>query len=432
MNVSSVFEQNTNPDDAIAPSLRALAGSSILAIAQEVRGLIADGKSVYNLTIGDFRPDVFPIPPALRDGIVHMYEEGHTNYPSAVGVPELLNAIRGHYQRKLGLDYPTDCILCGSGARPPIFAAFQAIVEPGDQVVYPVPSWNVNHYVFMNGAEGVPLVTSPDDGFLPTVEQIEPYIQTARILVINSPQNPSGTVIAKDQLQALCEAIVSENKRRAAAGERPLILLYDMVYWELTWGDYKHYTPVELVPEMANYTVMIDAISKSWAATGVRVGWCVAPPAIRAKMKALIGHMGAWAARPEQMATAMVLDEPELTEVWMEEFGAALQERLVTLRDGFAALRAAGHPVDSLDAQGAIYLSAKFDLHGRKHGDKTLETDEDIRSWLLHEAGVAVVPFTAFGYPEGSGYMRMSVGAATTAEMQDAMARIGRALEALS
>jgi len=427
MDVGPLFENVGDlPERTASPIAAGLKGSAILDIAGEVRGLIGAGVPVANFTIGDFDSKMFPVPEVLVERTEAHLKAGQTHYPPAIGVAELRTAIRTFYRDRLGLDYPEGTVQVGSGARPPIFSAFASILAPGDQVVYPVPSWNVGYYVYLNEAEGVPLVTRPENGFMPTLEDLLPHLKTARVLLLNSPLNPCGTVMDPALLKPVCEAIVEENARREAAGERPLILIYDQVYWQIVFEGYTHQTPVHMVPEMAKYTILVDAISKAWAGTGIRVGWAVAPPWIRDRMKALIGHMGAWAARAEQMATADLLAEPELVDPFMDGFKVELSDRLCALRDGFRAMRDRGCPVDCLDAQGAIYLSARLDLVGRTIRGREIKTDDDIRSVLLHEANVAVVPFSAFGYPDGTGWVRFSVGSVSMDDVQAALQNIER------
>jgi aspartate aminotransferase len=235
-------------------------------------------------------------------------------------------------------------------------------------------------------------------------------------------------LLSKEGLTEICDAILAENHRREETGDRPLFLLYDQVYWQLTYGQ-KHFTPVGLRPEMARYTLLIDAVSKAFAGTGLRVGWAVVPPWIRDRMKPLIGHMGAWAGRAEQLATARFLCDPPALQAFLGDFRDALQQRLNTIRNTLLDLKTQGFPVDALDAQGAIYLSAHFDLIGRRLRDGTLiESDEDIRAFLLHKAGIGIVPFSAFGYPENSGWVRFSVGSVSTQALQQAMQRLRQAL----
>ena len=419
------------PDRTISEMAKGLEGSAILKIAGEVRGLLADGRNVANFTVGDFSPAQFKIPPALRDNIKQALDDGHTNYPPAVGIPELRAAIRRLYKRDLGLDYPEGCVQVGSGARPPIFASFACLVSPGDTVLYQVPSWNIRYYVHLTQAKGIALQAKAENGFMFTAEDLLPHLSTARMLVINSPQNPSGTAISEKMLTDICEAIVAENQRRAQNGTPPLMLMYDQVYWQLTFGDTRHYHPAGLVPEMARYTIYVDAVSKCWAATGLRMGWAVVPPWVRDKMKAYVGHMGAWASRSVQLATAQVHDDPSSIDTYMTELKSALQDRLQRLFEGFESMREAGLPVYAIAPQGAIYLTVRFDLHGRTVDGKAIETDDDLRSALLHGADTAVVPFTAFGYPDKSGWVRYSVGAVGLDDVEHSLANVRRLLESI-
>ena len=414
------------PERTPNATIGAMKGSDILRIAAEIRQRQADGHAVANFTIGDFDPSIFPIPEPFCESIAAHLRAGQTNYPPAIGVPELRSAIRSFYKDRLGIDYPEGSVQVGSGARPPIYSAFRALLEPGDLVVYPVPTWNVRYYVQMNQAREAVVMTGPETGFMPTAESILPHLREARVVLLNSPLNPAGTVIADNLLREITQAIVDENNRRAHTGERALYLIFDQVYWQLTFGR-SHVSPVTLVPEAARYVIHIDAISKCWAATGLRVGWAVVPPWVRGRMKPLIGHMGAWAGRAEQRATASMLAEPQLLDPWMSNFRGRISGLLTQLAEGLRSMKAEGLPVDCLDPEGAIYLSARFDLIGRAG----IETDEDLRVFLLKEAGLGVVPFTAFGMPDGTGWLRVSVGTATPESVAGALERLRGALRRL-
>lgn len=400
---------------------KGMEGSEILAIAAHVGRVRASGKTVSNFTIGDFDPKIFPIPEVLRDRIKAELDKGQTNYPPAVGIDELIAAIRTFYKDRLGLDYPVGSVQVGAGARPPIYAAFRTILEPGDKLVFPVPTWNLRYYAYLCEAIPVAVETRPENGFMPTADDLLPHLPTASMVVLNSPLNPCGTVMSPELLREVSLAIVAENKTRRAAGRRPLILLYDQVYWQLTFAGYEHHTPISLVPEIAPYTILVDAISKCWAATGLRVGWSVSPPWMVDRMKPLVGHMGAWAARAEQAATASLLREPALVDPWVGDFIGTVAARLTRLEAGIRALQAEGLPCECLPAQGAIYLSARFDLHGRTVGGKRITSDEEARVAILEHAGTAVVPFTAFGFRENSGWVRFSVGAVTEPDVDRAV-----------
>jgi len=137
-----------------------LIGSEVLRIAAEVRALLAAGQPVCNLTVGDFDANEFPPPAALLAGVTRALEAGHTNYPPSNGVLELRQAVSRYYRREFGLDYPVESVLVAGGARPLIYATYRALVDPGEAVAYPVPSWNNNHYCYLTGARSIPLEVS--------------------------------------------------------------------------------------------------------------------------------------------------------------------------------------------------------------------------------------------------------------------------------
>ena len=396
-------------------------GSRILAIASAVRKMQAEGRTVCNLTVGDFSPNEFRVPSGLVDQIQAALREGQTNYPPADGVPELREAIANFYTRELGLDYGKEGVIVCSGARPVLYGTWRLFTEPGVKTVSFLPSWNVGYYAHLNQTNHTFIRTTPQSNFFPTVEQVRAALPGTRLMVINSPLNPTGTVIDPDVMRGIAQAIVEENLRRADAP--PVMLMFDQVYWMLTTEQYPHFSPVQLVPEVAPFVVHIDAISKSFAATGLRVGWAVLPPYLQTKMKALIGHMGAWAARPEQLATAWLLNNPDAMRAYHLDMKAAIAQRLNKLYEGISTMRDAGLPVDAIAPQGAIYLSFRVDLIGRG-----FDSNEEIRAYLLEQAGLAVVPFQAFDMPEESGWFRMSIGAVSLDELDGALERLETAL----
>lgn len=407
-------------------------GSEILRIASEIRALVAAGNSVCDLTVGDFAPKHFPVPAALVDGIRDALEKGETNYPPSNGVPALREAVRRYYARELGLDYPVESVLVASGARPLIYALFRTVCDPGDRVVYPVPSWNNNHYTYLVGAEGVPVICGAEDRFMPTAAQVEPHLSGARLLCLNSPLNPCGTVIDPEALRAICELVLDENAKRETLGERPLYVMWDHIYWMLCFGEARHATPPGLIPEMTRYTVMVDGISKAFAATGLRVGFGVGPADLISRMTSLLGHVGAWAPRPEQFATARLLDDDAAIAEYHASFKTAIEARLSLLHKGFQSMKAQGVPVDSVEPMGAIYLSARIHPFEKTTPQGArLDSNEAIRKYLLESAGMAIVPFGAFGATVDDGWFRLSVGAVGIDDVEKALPRLSQALRAL-
>jgi aspartate aminotransferase len=434
--VRDLTEFAAAPSDAsgrVSTMASGLVGSEILKIAGDIRELVRSGVAVCNLTVGDFDPAQFPIPKVLEQGIIDALAAGQTNYPPSNGLPELRDAVARFYARELGLGYGADSVLIAGGGRPCIYAAYRALIDEGDVVAYPVPSWNNNHYCHMLAATKLPLVCGVESSFLPTREAVLEVLPKARLLCLNSPLNPTGTAFEKDALLGICEAIVEENHRRERAGERPLFVLFDHIYWMLTFEGVKHYTPPQLVPEMARWTVFVDGISKAFAATGVRVGWAVGPVDVIARMSSILGHVGAWAPRAEQLASAAVLDDEAAIAEYHAGFKAGVLGRLRLLHAGLQALREAGLPVDTIAPMGAIYLTVRIHPFAKTTPEgKTLENNEDVRKYLLDAARLAVVPFQAFGTGDaGQGWFRLSVGAVSEQEIVDALPRVAAALRAL-
>lgn len=401
-----------------------LVSSKILVIAYAVRARIEAGDTVANFTVGDFSPQEFAIPAALRQYVEEALRAGETNYPPADGVLELRQAVADHYRAHLGLDYPLESVVVASGTRPSLYAIYRCLIDPGEKVITPAPSWNNKNFCHLVGAHHVTVPTRPEDGFMPTAESLRPHLDGARMLVLCSPMNPTGTLMRENQMRAISAMVLEENARREATGKRLLYVVFDQVYRLLTFGDHKHVTPVGVAPEMARYTFFADAISKCFAATGLRVGWSVGPPFLARRVKAMATHIGAWAPRPEQVATARLLSAPDLVDEYLTSFRAALRQRLDLLYDAFSTWKKAGMPIDVIAPEGALYLSVKFDLEGRTG----LPDDDAVRLYLLKKAGCAIVPFSAFGDEHNRGWVRFSVGAVSPADIQACLPRLRQAL----
>jgi aspartate aminotransferase len=428
IDVSTFFPSTAEQPAAEAASLSQVAlgmrASSILTIAYSVREAIARGATVAQFTVGDFAPGEFAVPKPLANALCAAVEEGLTNYPPAHGMAELRTAIQANYARDLGLNYPLDSIVVGSGARPGLYSIYRCLVDPGEVVLTPAPAWNNDNFCQLVGAEHRVVHSRREDAFMPTAERLAPHLKDARLLVLCSPMNPCGTLIRAQQLADICDLILAENARREAAGERLLYVVYDQVYRMLAFGAQQHHTPPGVRPEMARYTIFCDAISKCFAATGLRVGWLVAPPFIAAKVKALTTHVGAWAPKPEQLATAKLLSDDAAVEAYLVEFKAAIRARLDRLYAAFQSFKAEGLPVDAIAPEGALYLSVYIGLHGKPG----LPDNEAVRQYVLDEAGCAILPFEVFGDSENIGWWRFSVGAVSVEDIDICMRRLGTAL----
>jgi len=409
-----------------------LIGSEILKLSGEINEKIRNGEKIFNFTVGDFNPKIFPLPDELKKEIIAAYTDNQTNYPPSDGMLSLRQAVSKFLAERLGLNYShKDEILIAGGARPIIYAAYRALVDPGDYVLYPAPSWNNNHYIHLTAAKPIMVEALPENNFMPTADDILPHMDKLNLISLCSPQNPTGTVFTKEGLSAICKLIIQENKRRGDK-KKPVYLLYDQVYNQLTFGDVKHFNPVTLFPEMKEYTVFVDGISKSLAATGVRVGWSMGNKKVIDKMKSIIGHVGAWAPKAEQVATAKFLENHAAVDKYMDAFKQKIWKRLNGFYKGFTELKKEGYRVNVIAPQAAIYLTVQFDLKGMKTPDGTvLNNMESITKYILNEAKVALVPFYAFGASNESTWYRLSVGTALAKNIPEVITQLRNALQQL-
>lgn len=409
-----------------------LIGSEIIKLAWEVNDKIKKGEKIYNLTIGDFNSNIFPIPTELKKEIITAYENNETNYPPSEGIPELRNAVCHFLNRLHGFYFKSENIIIACGARPIIYAIYKTILDPGDIVVFPVPSWNNNHYAHLSSAKQLLIETTSSTNFMPSVSDIKKHVRNATLISLCSPLNPTGTTLTKESLTEICDIILEENHRRAN-NSKPLYLMYDQIYWTLTFGNTKHVDPVSIRPEMRDYTIFVDGISKAFASTGVRVGWGIGPKKIIDKMKSMLGHIGAWAPRPEQIATARYLLNDFAVDKYLTCIRQNINDRLVRFHKGFQSLKKEGLKVDSIAPQAAIYLTVQFALHGQKTSDgRVLSTTRDVTKYILDEAKVALVPFYAFGASEESNWYRLSVGTCKTEDVDQIISNLRTALNKLS
>lgn len=421
-----------NIDLKVSRMAENLVGSEIIRLAAEVNEKIKNGEKIYNLTIGDFNPKIFPIPAELKQEIIKAYEPDETNYPAADGILPLRQAVSHFIKQKQGLEFKENQILIAGGARPVIYAIFKALVDPGDYVLFPVPSWNNNHYSHLSAAQQIIVETRVENNFMPTAAELAPHLSKATLLALCSPLNPTGTTFTKEGLEEICDLVIKENTRRGEK-EKPLYILYDQIYWTLTFGKTKHYDPVSLRPELKDYTIFVDGLSKSFAATGVRVGWSMGPKKIIDKMKSILGHVGAWAPKAEQVASANYMKQDALVDSFLDNIKIKINDRLTAFYKGIKDLKNEGFKVDAIAPQAAIYLTVQFNLQGMKTSTgKILLNTKDVTQYLLDEGKIAIVPFYAFGASEDSTWYRLSVGTASLNDIEGIFTNLRAALIKLS
>ena len=406
-------------------------GSEIVKLGNAISERIRNGEKIYNYTIGDFDPSIFPIPKAFEDAIREAYKNHHTNYPPADGILELRQSVSHFLKEWEGLDYAPNEIQIAAGGRPLIYTIFKVIVDKGDKVIYAAPSWNNNHYTNMNEAEHCLIEATLENNFMPTANDIAKNIKGATLICLCTPQNPTGTTLQKDVLEEICDLIIAENASRGDA-EKKCYLMFDQMYWTLTYGTTQHYNPVSLRPKMKDYTVFVDGISKVLAATGVRVGWAFGPAEIIAKVKAILSQIGAWAPMAEQKALAKYLLQTDNIQQYLIHFKAEMENRLVSIYNGFIALKVKGFLVDAVVPQAAIYLTVQINLRGKKTATNSqLITQADVTEYILSEAKLAIVPFTAFGATAESNWYRLSVGTCKKEDLPDMFTKLEMALSKL-
>lgn len=391
-----------------------LQDSQILSISNRIKQRILAGEKMYNLTVGDFDPTIFPIPELLEEYIHEAYRNKYTNYPPSDGLLELRESIAQFLMNHKSMVYHPSEIVVAGGGRPLIYATYKMIVDPGDKVLFPVPSWNNQYYTYLAGGTAVEIQTTAKNHFMPTADQLVGKLNDAVLLVLCSPLNPTGTLIRKKDLKEISELVHAENLRRGE-NEKKLYILFDQMYWLLTSDHETHYDPVTVYPEIKPYVIYIDAISKSFAATGLRVGWAAGPAVLIHKMKSFLSHVGAWAPMAEQKGVAAFLKNEDQVKSFLKKFKSELTERLELLYHGILKLKQEGLSIDAIPPQGGIYLSVKLDF-------------ENAHQVLLEKAGVGLLPFEVFGTTKETGWHRLSIGTCKKEEVLPLLNKIRQVL----
>jgi aspartate aminotransferase len=380
-------------------------GSEIIKISQQIKE-ISKTKPVANLTIGDFDSKKWPIPERLKFFIQDAYNEDLTNYPASQGELDLRKSVSDYMKTKHDIDYSPEEILIGGGVRPLIYTIFKGTVNDGDSVIYPVPSWNNNHYSFLHNAVKDVIECKPKNSFFPSVMDIDVKIKrTTSLVCICSPQNPTGRVIDPEVLKGICDLIVNENNvRKNHIDSRPLYLFFDQIYSDLTQdGLFVH--PLTLCPEIKDYLICVDGVSKSLNATGIRVGWAFGPKDIIGKLTEIFSHIGAWAPKAEQNAVGKFMSEtlPEFTH-HTQNVTTKYKHITHSICDMFDKMKGKGFRVDCQRPEGGIYISVYLEY------THSFANTEDYISYLINTCGLGIVPFEYFGSKENKGWFRISIG----------------------
>ncbi|MCB1377782.1 MAG: pyridoxal phosphate-dependent aminotransferase [Alphaproteobacteria bacterium] len=400
---------NFDPAALLAQRSRSADEGAIIRMAQKSRDLRARGMDVVSLTVGE--PD-FDTPASIQQAATEAMKAGHTHYAPVAGLPELRNALSRKLRTENGLDYAANEICLANGAKQAIANAVLALIEPGDEVIMLAPFW-VSYEITVRFAGGTPVVLTAgvdEDYKVPAARIAAAVTPRAKLLILNSPSNPTGAVWTADELAEIA-AIVRSHPR--------LMVLSDEIY-EYIMFDSKM-TSIGSLPGMRERTITVNGFSKGFAMTGWRLGYAAAMEPLAKAMTRVQGLISAGANCFVQHAALAALEGPR-------DDVERMRRRYQTRRDMvLAGLRAIpGVKIGDIPATFYAFPDVSA-LLGKKAGNHVLDTADALCDWLLDEHGVAIVPGGAFGAP---GSVRLSF-AASEADLEKALARLAKALTSL-
>lgn len=378
--MSTLFAQRL---DGVKPS-------PSMAAKTRVDAMRAAGRRIVDFTIGE--PD-FPTPRHIVEGGVAALMAGQTRYTASSGTPALRQAIADKLQRENALPYKPENIAVGNGAKHIIYNAFAATLNEGDEVIVPAPYWvSYPDMVALHGGRPVVVSSTVHEGFKLTPATLEAAITPrTRWLVLNTPNNPTGAVYTREELVALGEIL----KRHPH-----IWLLTDEIYEHFVYGGATHVSPLNVVPELAERTLVINGVSKAYAMTGWRIGYGAGPVSLIKAITMLLSQSTSCPSSMSQAAAVIALDGPQETVAEAAALFGRRRDRLVELLQQVPGFSCA--PPD-----GAFYVfPSVLGLIGRSTpAGKILHSDIDVAQYLLEHASVAAIDGTSYGMPN---HLRMS------------------------
>lgn len=396
-----------------ANRIAALDVSEILAITGRAAAMKRQGLPVIILGAGE--PD-FDTPDTIKAAAKAAIDQGETKYTALDGSPALKAAVRGKFLRENGLDYATDEIIVGAGAKQILYNAMMASLNDGDEVIIPMPCWtSYLDIVKIAGGVPVPITCGAETGFRVTPAQLEAAITPkTRWVLLNSPSNPTGAAYSEADYRPLIEVLLRHPQ---------VWLLVDDMYEHIIYDDFRFVTPAQLEPRLKDRTLTVNGVSKAYAMTGWRIGYGGGPKALIKAMAVVQSQSTSCPSSVSQAAAVAALNGPQ---DFLTERRASFRHRRDLVVDALNAMEG----ITCRRPEGAFYAFAGCDgVLGRSTPDgKLLETDRDFCAWLLETAHVAVVPGAAFG---ASPCFRISY-ATSEAELTEALASIAQAISTLT
>jgi len=383
--------------------------SATITVSAKAMDLKAQGRDIVSLGAGE--PD-FDTPEHVRDAAIAAIHAGKTRYTQVDGTPELKEAIVHKFRSQNGLQFGLDQIIVSNGAKQSLYNLMVAVLNKGDEVIVPAPYW-VSYPDMVKLADGEPaiLAATAEHDYKITPKELQNTLnENTRMVIFNSPSNPTGKVYSEEEYRALGDVLIEHPK---------IYIACDDIYEHIYWGSSPFRTFLNACPELAERTVVINGVSKAYAMTGWRIGYLAGPADLVKAMKKVQGQSTSCASSISQAAAQAALTGPQGC---VEEMRMAFEERYDYIHAALNELPG----VDCPDCDGAFYAFPSFQGFIDRMDD--IRDDVELASWFLEEAGVATVPGSAFGAP---GHLRLSY-ASSMGELEDAIGRMKHAINTYS
>ena len=381
--------------------------SATIVVSMKAMELKAQGKDIVSLGFGE--PD-FDTPEHIKEAAIQAIRDGQTKYTAVDGTPELKQAIIDKFRRDNELEYEADQVLASNGAKQSLYNLLVAILNPDHEVIVPAPYWvSYPDMVKLADAQPAILIGSPEHDYKITARELQNTLnENTRLLILNSPSNPTGKVYSEDEYRELGDVLIEHPK---------VFIASDDIYEHIYWGSSPYRTFLNACPELSERTVVINGVSKGYAMTGWRIGYAAGPADLIKAMRKVQGQSTSCACSVSQAAAAAAISGPQDC---VEQMRQAFRKRYEYIQPALSAIPG----VECPDCDGAFYAFPSFQEFLDRAPD--IRDDVELASWLLESAGVSTVPGSAFGAP---GHLRLSY-AASLDYLEEAVRRISEAVNA--